>query len=869
MKPQPTKPPVLAAWLLDRSAQTVEKETIVGDMEEYYADLQHRAGRFNADVWFWRQVLLSLPVLITHSFYWSLVMFKNYLKVAARNLRNHPGYTFINISGLAVGASVCLLMLVYIQHELSYDRFHDKADRIYRVIHHTTASDMERASVRTPFPWGPAIKEDLPEVEEMVRLVKVNRVVRFENKMFKERFLYADSTFFDVFGYRLVAGDPKTALQAPKSLVMTESLARKYFGMAEAVGQTLTITGKWLKPERSEEYQVTGVLADPSQNGHFHPEFLGSISSLAGNRLNSWTANSAYTYLVLTKGQSQSKLEKKIAAFLEPHFRAESLQRTSLRPELQPLTKIHLHSNLDLEIEPGGSIVYVYLFLAIAFFILLIACINFMNLATARAAERAKEVGLRKVLGAHRKQLMRQFLSESLLLSLFAMGLGVLLAELGRPILSTLSGKQIVVDYGANWVLLFGLLATGLVVGLISGSYPAFVLSSFQPVKVLKGRFASSSSGTLSRKTLITFQFTISMVLIAATIMIHKQLTFVQNKPLGFQKEQILSAIILFDRPQVVKAELEHHPNIERVTTTSARMGERTGELTYQFEGVEGRLSLHSYSVDHDFFDTFGIESLQGRVFSEGFSTDSSSFVLNETAVRKLGWAEPLGKQVELWRPTNGNEYRMVKKGSVIGVVKDFHYQSLHEEIQPLVMLLYDHYWYFSIKVRTEGMRETLAFLQETWKKFAPELVFEYTFLDEDYAAFYSSEQRIGQIFSYAAGLAILIACLGLFGLASYMTVQRTKEIGVRKVLGASASGLILLLFKDVGKLVGLAFLIAVPLSYFGLDRWLTRFAYHVDLGPTTFLSAGVLSLLIAILTVSYHSLRAAMTNPVKSLRYE
>lgn len=797
-------------------------------------------------------------------------MVTSYLRMALRVLRKRVGYTFINVFGLGIGAAVCLLMLVFIQDERSYDRFHEKAERTYRLTDHFALAGRTYNTAGTPFPWGPALQATFPEIEAMVRVLKTGNVVDVDNNRFVEsNIFYADSNFFAVFDFTLRQGNPQTALQAPNTVVLTEAMAYKYFGDVDPMGQALVVGD-------TDTYTVTGVLEDYPSNSHFYPDFLVSFTSYSHPMIESWTRHVAnYTFLVLPEDYDVAALEAQLPAFLSANMPPELVEQRNYRPQLQPLTDIHLHSDLFFEAEPNGSITYVYLFSAIAFFILLIACINFINLATARSVERAREVGLRKVMGAHRNQLIGQFLGESTLLSLLVLGLAIIVAQLGRPLLSDLVGRELVIQYNAS--VLLGLATIGVFIGLVAGSYPALFLSRFQPALVLKGSVGAQNRGGLLRKGLVIFQFSISIILIAGTTIIYHQLQYLEQKELGFQDEQVVlvpmgGAEVQTNR-EAIKAELQQSAYIEEVATSSSVPGWGFPQQIFRPKGMpsDEQLILPVMVVDHDFLLTYDMELIDGRGFSRDFPTDSSAFVINEAAAQKLGWHNgAVGQTLEWWRGSGSSSFALQKEGPVVGVVKDFHFQSLHETIQPLIFHIQpDGYGVFSIRVRLEGMTETLAVIEQTIKTYSPQHLFDYSFMEDEFAALYESEQQLGRIFIYFAVLAIVIACLGLFGLASFVTAQRTKEVGIRKVLGATESGILALLATDFMKLVGAAALLAIPIAYFSMDRWLDNFAFRVDLGVGTFLFAVTLALFIALATVGYHVLKSVRANPVDSLRYE
>jgi putative ABC transport system permease protein len=792
-------------------------------------------------------------------------MFKNYLKIAFRNLRRHKLYSLINVSGMAIGMACCLLIILFIQDELSYDRFNEKADQIYRVAKIETRND-ETVNYPLVFPvMAPKLKEEFPEVLDAVRFDRQSSVaVARENIQFIEpRFFYADANVFDMFTFPLVQGDAKTALQDPYCLVLTEDMARKYFGRENPVGKTLTIDNK-------EDYRVTGVLKNLPHTSHIKFDFLASICTMEAEnpRYGKLWAWSCYTYLLLPRGYSPSELERKLPDFVRRHRNEEAAK--ALTFYLQPLTKIHLHSNLAYEIESNGDIRSIYIFSAIAFFILLIACINFMNLATARSAHRAKEVGLRKVLGADRRQLARQFLGESFILSIFALLIAVALVELSLPAFSALTGKAVRINYIDNGLIPLGLAGLLFFVGIVSGSYPAFFLSAFHPAEILRGKFRAGLKSSFFRKFLVVTQFSISIVLIVSTVVVYTQLDFIRNKKLGFDKEHL---IVLSVGEQEMRAKYEAFRNgllqnsrILSVAASTSFPGLIPTISKFVPEGAEDKepLTLRNMLVDYDFIKTFGMEIKEGRDFSRHFPTDArEAFLINETAARQFGWDSAVGKKLT---DLDGGS------GQVIGVIRDFHFRSKHQRIEPLILsILPDNrfIYFISVKLGPGNLQESLSFLKEEWRKYSAGRPLEYVFLDENFDKLYGAEQKLSRLFSAFSFLAILIACLGLFGLASFASEQRTKEIGVRKTLGASVANIVLLFSREFTRWVLVANVLAWPIAYFAMSRWLQSFAYRVDIRLWMFLLAASLALAIALLTVSFQAMKAALANPVDALRYE
>ena len=802
-------------------------------------------------------------------------MFKNYLTIAVRNLFKHKGYSVINIMGLAIGMACCVLIILFVQDELSYDQYHEKKDRIYRLAESGYIAGKFLEAAVTPAPWAPALVNDYPEIEHAVRLRPPGSrwLVRYEEKRFYEKgFFYADSTVFDVFTLPLVKGHPKTALTAPNTVVFSETMVKKYFGDEDPIGKMITADNVY-------KFTITGIMRDLPQNSHFHFDFLASYATLPADSLYGEPAtfqtagfsHNFYTYLLLKEGYPSVELEKKFPDFLDKYL-GEQLRTWGIeaRPYLQPVTDIHLRSHLDAEIEANSDIRYIYIFSSLACFLLLIACINFMNLATARSAHRAQEVGMRKVLGAYRTQIMGQFVGESILLALIALVAAIGLAHLLLPQFNYLSGKQLEMDYLSNW-LAPALIGIALLVGIMAGGYPAFFLSSFRPVAVLTGALKAGAANAILRKVLVVFQFAISIIMIIGTAIVFNQVNYMQNMKLGFDKEQVLVARLpdqaAVDGYESYKNALLQYPEIVSVSSSSSVPGPSPSINLIVPEGVPEDQSPAYQMIwsDYDFIDVMGIELAEGRNFSQDFSTDSTACLINEAVVRALGWEDPIGKRFTF--PFPG-----APELKVIGVMRDFHLRSLHQQIEPLMILFGGpgSSSYMEIKIRGENVPRSLEILLDQWETTYPtHPTMEYSFLDEDLDKLYAAEQRLGSIFVVGAILSIFIACLGLFGLASFMAEQRTKEIGVRKVLGASVKDIVLLLSKDFTRLVVIAFVIGAPVVYYFMNLWLQEFPYRVDLSVWTFVFAGIVALMISWLTVGYQALKAAMTNPADALQYE
>ncbi|MCI0692163.1 ABC transporter permease [candidate division KSB1 bacterium] len=803
-------------------------------------------------------------------------MFKNYLKLAYRHFRKHKAYSFINVFGLALGMACCILMLLYVQDELSYDEFHNNAERIFRVVCDEKNEGQIRRLASTFAPLTPPLLAEFPEIERVVRLFPYNATVALgaEKRFQENRFLFADSTVFEVFSFAFLQGDPRTALREPNALVVTAATAQKYFGDENPLGKILAV--------EQRDFKITGVLKDVPHNSHFDFDFLASFNSvnaIMGTWVlqRGWYWPPMYTYVMLPSAAAAPAIESRLPEFSRKHLHANLALRQTLH--LQPLMDIHLHSDLEGEIAPTGNIAYVYIFSAIAAFILLIACINFMNLATARSANRAREVGLRKVVGAQKPQLMKQFLGESFFYAVLALLLALTLVELFLPVFNTLVGKQVEMRYAGNWVVAVGLLALTLIVGMMAGSYPAFFLASFRPLQVLQGKILTGSGGRSPlriRAVLVVAQFIISIGLIAVTMIVHAQLRFIQEKRLGFDKERL---VVIPIRDEVVQQNFSAVKNSLLAQTGVAQVSAISNfpweQGYYDFfihaEGMspETKLNMPTLLVEQDFIRVLDMQIVAGRDFAKEHSTDAQeAFILNEAAVKKLGWESALDKKIKMESVAAGKP----REGRVIGVVKDFHLRSLHYEIEPLVLLISPEPYYLDnivIRLGTENISQTLASLGRTWREIAPHRPFEYFFLDEQFDRLYRKEQKLAQIFNYFSAMAILVGCLGLFGLASFVAEQKTKEIGIRKVLGASVASIVLLLSKEFTKLVFVATLVAWPLAYFAMSRWLQDFAYRIDLSFWIFLLAGAIALLIAWLTVSWQAVKAALANPVEALRYE
>ncbi|MCH8128087.1 ABC transporter permease [candidate division KSB1 bacterium] len=805
-------------------------------------------------------------------------MLKNYFKTALRSLLKHKEYSIINILGLAIGMACVILIMMFVQEELSYDQFHTNKDQIYRANISFTNPQTGVTQLRAvgPYRLAKELKPDFPDFK-IIRFNPQGRsLVSYEDKSFYELGLaFVDPEVFQVFTFPLLEGDPLTVLDEPFSVVISEEIAQKYYGDEEPIGKILTF--------RSNDFKVTGILDKMPGNTQFQFDMFASMNSaervFQRIVLENWGEGSAETFIMLPKDKRPEDYETRLAAFVD--VKIQAFRQASPRIVLQPLSDIYLHSQNIAVFAPGGDSTYVYAFTAIAVFILIIACINFMNLATARSANRAKEVGLRKVVGAHRSQLIWQFLSESILLSILSLLIAVGLAYICLPAFNSLAGKELAYNILQNGPMIFGLILITLFVGVVSGSYPALFLSAFKPVSVLSGAVMKGVKGGKLRKFLVTFQFAISIFLIVVTAIVYNQLQYARNLKIGFDKEHL---VLLQNIPQTMRqhydqfrTDLLSNPKIINAAASSrVPPGRLQSSLGTRPEGVpeDQRRGMQTVWTDFDFIESMGFELASGRSFSRDFTTDASSaFILNEAAVKSIGWTNEtaIGKsfgssEIRDWDSGQWEQ----KDGYVIGVLKDFYFESLRQEIIPTVYFISPYMaWNYVIRIQPGDIQETLDFIEQKWLALNPDLPFLYTFVDDNFESLYRAEEQQGKIFGVFAILAIFVACLGLVGLASFTAEQRTKEVGIRKVLGASVSNIILLMSKEFTWLVLFAFIVAAPFAWYVMDQWLQEFAYHVPLGLGTFFLAGLISILIAWLTVSYQATKIALTNPVNALHYE
>ena len=836
-----------------------------------------------------------------------LTMFQHYLKIATRHLWKQRLYSLINVAGLAIGLACCIAVLFYVKDELGYDNYHKNADNIYRLSINSTvmSSGGEQPGARSPILWAPALKRDYPEVVDyarFVRLVSADNPWMFQvkdSKFAETNVLYGDPSTFDIFNWEVLHGDAKAALSELNTIILTKEMAFKYFNTENPVGQTITLDPRQRDRDgqlRTEtyDYTVKAVIENIPRRSHFTFDFLLPslhLNEIYGLDINGsgeernwyWRGTVGYTYLQLKNGTTPASLEQKMEAFQDRYLGDMTRSRGYFyTPFLERINEIYLGGNKGGQLQPVGDTMYIYGLSIIALFILFIACVNFMNLSTARAVTRAKEVGLRKVVGAGRGQLVTQFLGESMVITFIALVFALFLARYSLPLLYDYLGKSFAITLGNEIPFLLALLGVGAIVGIAAGSYPAFFLSKFKPVKVLKGAFIKTQSGTLVRKGLVVFQFLISAFLIIFTLTLHKQLNFMQSYDLGFDQESVLvvqpnTARAFANQYDAIKAQLLQVPAIADVTMSSSVPGQGIGGDLYAALDADASsgFGLSEYFADYNFVDLFGLELIAGRDFSKEQISDQATFeagkpgevkvILNEAALTNLGWTAEEAINKRIVRDPNAKDWI----ATVIGVVKDFHFESLQSEVNPVGIILLNEYQNLSVKLKPNKIAEGISAVEAASKQFAPEADFDYNFLEEAFKAQYDYEQQLGQVLTVTSLLAILIACLGLFGLAAFMTAQRIKEIGIRKTLGASTANIVFLLSKEFTQLVLLAVIIAIPVGWYATNIGLINFAYRIDSKVDIFALSLVLTLLVAFLTVSFHTFKVALMNPAETLKSE
>ena len=872
-------PPRWPLWLLAKICPHVHLEILRGDLLELYIERRSAFSKWKADLYYilesldlsWRSLAFDGKTQNSNN----AAMLKNYFKITYRNFLRQKVYSFINLTGLAMGIACAILIFIYINDELSYDKFHSKSHRTYRVLEKFESEGVGEHSASLPFPTGPALKLDFGrQVEHAVRffnfqspsLALANKAA---DKGFNEpNIFFADSTFFDVFDFEMISGDKATALDEPNTILITRSMAKKYFENEDPMGQILEFQG-------NQNLVVKGVLEDTPTNAHFQFDFIVSFSSLkqsfGGGYPGSWYWNPCWTYIVLEENTQPSELLAMFPEFVLKYF--PDFVKEDITLELQPLEDIHLTSKLDYEITANSDMSNIYIFGMVAVFVLLIAAINFINLSTARANKRAKEVGVRKSLGSMKSQLVNQFIFESILFSLLSLIIAVLIVILVLPYFNSLTEKSVSPSILLQPIFAFGLLGLSLAIGLLSGFYPAFVLSSFKTVSVLKNNHLKTN-GLNFRRILVTAQFTISIMLIVGAFIVLKQLDFLQNKDAGFDEENVVMIPVIRspmgDHYESFKTLALQNSSIKSITAVEEIVGSKFQVGNYQFEGMDESKPYPRFNVRHDFISTMNIPLADGRAYDQAIQTDDSlALIVNESLVKNLGWEvdEAVGKRFS---------FRNQMKGQIVGVVKDYNFASKHHPIAPLVITLNTHprafnlfIKYVAVKIDGTQLENALGSLEEAWTAVLPARPFDFFFLDDRLNDSYKSEQKLSSITLVFSILAIIVACLGLFGLATFNVEQRTKEIGVRKVLGIETKGILVLLSREFMLLIGLAFLIAIPLSYYSLTQWLNGFAFRTSIELWPFLVAGVLTFAISMITIIFHAFKASHINPVDTLKYE
>ncbi len=807
-------------------------------------------------------------------------MIKNFFLTALRNVFKNWSYSAINILGLSTGLAAIIYITLFVKFELGYDKFHEKGENIYRVGVYGVMMNNEINQAVTAAPMAEAMLNDYPEVINSCRLKESGDwLIQYGDVKFNEKeWLFADSTFFDIFSFKLLKGDPKTALTKPNNIVMTETAAKKYFGNNNPMGKLLRVE------DDTTLYEVVGLMEDPPENSHFHFELLGSMERIGSSRNTFWVSHNFYTYIQLKPGTDIDEFTDKMQLMVEKYVGPQIEQFLGINMEefaasgnsfayfIQPMLDIHLHSDLQYEIETNGNILYVYIFISIAIFIMVIASINFTNMATARASNRAKEVGIRKVVGAMKEQLVIQFLAESFIITLISLGVAVVILELFMPALNNMVQIPLDINYFNYWYIVPTLLLLILIVSLMAGSYPAFFLASFKPVAVLKGKLKlGAKSGTL-RSVLVITQFVVSVFILLSTYTVSSQLKYMLNKDLGFEKENILMirrSDALDNQMESFKAELKKIANIEEVTNSNSYPGVNFSNNAFFKEGesTSNTYLLHQAWVSFDYGKTFGFEIVDGRFFSKDYPTDSSAVVINEAAVKSLGLGEnPVGKILLYpWRENS------LRKMPVIGIVKDFNFKSLHTKIEPAAFTLMPGNWegVVCVRMKPNDINNTIKQVQAVWESFNTDYPFEYFFFDDHLEELYKTEKRTNGIFMLFSALSILIAFMGLLGLISFITEQRKKEIGIRKTFGSTSLNIVLLISRDILKLIAIASVISWPIAYYVMNNWLQDFSYRIGISYVMFIIIPILTIILSLLTVIYQTLKAAMKNPAETLRYE
>lgn len=836
--------------------------TALGDFAEEYNRVANIRGSGSAILWYLMHIIKSVPAFISYSIRWGIVMFQNYMKVTLRTIRRHKGFSFINVIGLAVGMACVVIILLWVQYELSFDKHHEKAERIFRVASESHANPSPTKMVVTPPPMAPALVQEFPEIKASARLSRGgrNKLFSFGNKHFYESFYAVDPSFFEIFTFEFLEGDAGAALNDPYSIVLSEDQARKFFGSQNPIGQIIQFDEK-------TNFTVTGVIRNIPSNSHLTREIFIPFETwgkLFEEPLHHWGYWSFYTYILLDPDVNTLEIEAKFPAFTKKYGIPEA------NLFLQPLLSIHLHSHFQGEISPNTHVSTLLLFGSIAMLILFIACINYMNLTTARSSARFKEVGTRKVLGAHRSQIARQFLGESLIMALFSLIISLFLVHMFLPFFNFLAERHLALNGESILQILPGILLLVLLVGILAGSYPAILLSSFKPITVFRGGGKKSSQKRRLRNVLVVVQFSVSLILVMATLLVKSQLDFVRDKEMGFDRDQIV-VIPLHEnkiRQNVgpILEELKRNPQILYASSSMHLPNEVGASTTIKWPGKpdDSQIWVKVSEGSYDFTELYGIKILLGRSFSREFPSDENgAFLVNESAKKIMGDDFRLGIGLSHWG-------RPEPSGQIVGVMKDFHLNSIHEEIKPLYIYLNPYRGqHLSIKIQGGSIQETIGFIREIMEKFSPYYPFEYRFFDDVFNMAYIEEQKMGRMFGVFASIAVFIACMGVFGISAFLAEQKRKEIGIRKVLGASVSKIVYILTRDLLWLVLFANIIGWPVAYYAMNRWLQNFAYRTDIHLGIFLLSSVLILLVSLGTLSYQTLKAAWANPVDSLRYE
>ncbi|MFC2103822.1 ABC transporter permease [Bacteroidota bacterium] len=806
-------------------------------------------------------------------------MIKNFFLTAFRNVFKNWTYTLINIIGLSTGLAAIIYITLFVQFELGYDKFHEKADQVYRVCVRGVMMNNELDQAVTAAPMSEAMLNDYPEVLNTCRIRESGDwlIVYGEKKINEKNFLFADSTFFEIFSFKLLKGDPKTVLTEPRSIVITETGAMKYFGSEDPIGKLLKVESDTVL------YKITGLMEDPPENSHFHFDLMGSLTTLRASQNTFWISHNFYTYILLEEGTNISAFEEKMQLMIEKYVGPQIEQALGISMEdfanagntfgyyIQPLLDIHLYSDIQYEIETNGNILYIYIFISIAIFILVIASINFTNLATARAANRSKEVGIRKVVGAMKEQLVFQFLTESFIITLVSLGVAIVVLEMFMSGLNNLVQIPLEINYFSCWYIVPSLLLLILIVSLMAGSYPAFFLASFRPVAVLKGKIKLGAKGGILRSVLVITQFVVSVFILLSTYTVSDQLKYMLNKDLGFDKENILMihrSDALKTQMEAFKSELKKLPSVINATNANSYPGVNFSNNAHFLEGEStgNTYLLHQAWVSFDYGKTFDFELVEGRFFSRDFSTDSNAIVINEAAVKSLGLKDPVGKII--LAPRSETEFL---QRPIIGVVKDFNFKSLHTKIEPAAFTLMPGNWegVVCVKLKSENINSSISQIQGVWESFTSDYPFEYFFFDDHLKDLYKAEQRTNSIFRLFSVLSILIAFMGLLGLISFITEQRKKEIGIRKTFGSSSTNIVIIISKEILKLIVIASIISWPIAYWLMDNWLQDFSYRIDINYLMFGLIPILTIILSLLTVIYQTVKAARKNPAETLRYE